>query len=304
MGRLRPVVRGPHVAVVTDSTASLPPGVAERWGIEIVPLEVAIDGDRRHEGVDLKPAELLAALTAGRRVTTSQPAPAAFARAYARAAAHGAREIVSVHLSSGLSGTVRAAELAALAAPVPVHVVDSRSVAMGLGLAAVAAAELAAKPRPGRRWPITGAGWPDGVAVADRAREIAASASTVFLVDSVEHLRRGGRLGAGAAAMGTLLGLRPLLALRSGRIEVIEKVRTRGAARERLESLTIKDVARRGTAQVAVHHLGQPDVAASLAGRLEEWLGDCVGEIAVSEVSAVIAAHAGPGVLAVVVVDR
>ena len=304
MPRLRPVGRGPQVAVVTDSTASLPSGVAERWGIEIVPLEVVIDGARRHEGVDLKPGELLAALTAGRRVTTSQPAPAAFARAYARAAERGAREIVSVHLSSELSGTVRAAELAALAAPVPVHVVDSRTVAMGLGLAAVAAAELAAKPRPGRRWLITRAGWPDGVAVADRARQIAASASTVFLMDSVEHLRRGGRLGAGAAAMGTLLGLRPLLAVRSGRIEVIEKVRTRGAARERLESLTIKEVARRGAAQVAVHHLGQPDAAASLAGRLEEWLGDCGGEVAVSEGSAVVAAHAGPGVLAVVVADR
>jgi len=280
--------------VVTDSTASLPPGLAERWGIEVVPLEVVVDGARHHEGVDLRPADLLAALTAGRRVTTSQPAPAAFARAYARAAERGAREIVSVHLSGELSGTVRAAELAALAAPVPVHVVDSRSVAMGLGLAAVAAAELVA----------AGAGPADGAAVAERARQVAASTSTVFLVDSLEHLRRGGRIGAAAAALGTVLGLRPLLGLRSGRIEVVEKVRTRRAARERLEVLAIRDAAGRGAAQVAVHHLGQPDVAAGLAGRLEARLGDCVGEVSVSEICTVIAVHAGPGLLAVVVADR
>lgn len=263
-----------------------------------------IDGERYHEGVDLRPADLLAALTAGRRVTTSQPSPAVFARAYARAVERGAREIVSVHLSGELSGTVRAAELAALAAPVPVHVVDSRSVAMGLGLAAVAAAELVAGPHPAGGGLMGAAVGADGAAAAERARQVAASTSTVFLLDSLEHLRRGGRIGATAAAMGTLLGLRPLLALRSGRIEVIEKVRSRRAARERLETLTIKDAARRGAAQVAVHHLGQPDVAANLAGQLEAWLGDCVGEVSVSEISAVIAAHVGPGLLAVVVADR
>jgi DegV family protein with EDD domain len=254
-----------------------------------VPLEVMIDGERFHEGVDLSSAELLEALNAGRRVTTSQPAPAAFARAYAHAAARGAREIVSVHLSGELSGTVRAAELAALAAPVPVHVIDSRSVVMGLGLAAVAAAEL---------------GSSDGASAAQRARQVAASSSTVFLVDSLEYLRRGGRLGAGPAAMGTLLGLRPLLALQSGKIEVIEKVRTRRAARERLESLTIAAATARGTAQVVVHHLGQPDVAAILARQLEACLGEVVVAVQVSEICAVIAAHAGPGLLAVVVADR
>jgi len=268
-----------------------------------------VDGARHHEGVDLTPAELLVALTAGKRVTTSQPAPAAFARAYAHAVERGAREIVSVHLSGELSGTVRAAQLAALAAPVPVHVVDSGTVALGLGLAAIAAAELVAAVPPAQRWrPIHAShrspAHADGAAAAERARELAAATSTLFLVDSLEHLRRGGRMGAGAAAMGTVLGLRPLLGLRSGRIEVVEKVRTRRAARERLELLAVKDALRRGTAQVAVHHLGQHALAGELADRIAAHLHEVVVEVMVSEISAVIAAHAGPGLLAVVVTDR
>ncbi|MGV8965281.1 MAG: DegV family protein [Cellulomonas sp.] len=319
------------MAVVTDSTASLPAGVAQRWGIEVVPLEVVVDGERHAEGLDLSSADLLRALTAGRKVTTSQPSPAAFARAYARAVERGAHEIVSVHLSGELSGTVRAAELAALAAPIPVHVVDSRGVAMGLGFAAIAAAELVARvPEPtapglhgwlqaargavsGGASPESGGAVVDGALAAEGARRVAASASTVFLLDSLDYLRRGGRIGAGAAAMGTLLGLRPLLALRSGRIEVVEKVRTRRAARERLEVLVLEDVAGRASAQLAVHHLGQPELADQLARELEARWGIQPGadggdggsdRVAVSEISAVVAAHAGPGLLAVVVADR
>lgn len=305
----------------------------------VVPLEVVVGGAHHLEGRDLLPAELTAALTRGVRVTTSQPAPAAFAEAYARAAASGAREIVSVHLSGELSGTVRAAQLAALAAPVPVHVVDSRSVVMGLGFAVLSAARLArgglpveddapdssqrrrhgGGERPDSRGLIRGllsrvrhedpaataAAEPavDGAAVAERARSVAASACAWFLVDSLDHLRRGGRLSATAAALGTVLGLRPILALRGGRIEVAEKVRTRRAARDRLEAIVVADVRRRGPSRVAVHHLGQPDVADGVARQLEAWLGELVPHVEVCEVSAVIGAHVGPGLLAIVVAD-
>lgn len=323
---------------MTDSTASLPAGEAERWGVVVVPLQVVVGGERHLEGRDLPPAELTAALTHGVRVTTSQPAPAAFAEAYARAAASGAREIVSVHLSGELSGTVRAAQLAALAAPVPVHVVDSRSVVMGLGFAVLSAARLArgglpvdddaVAQRPADGGVAQRAGSPglirslvrrvrredpaatappepavDGAAVAERARSVAASASAWFLVDSLDHLRRGGRLSATAAALGTVLGLRPILALRGGRIEVAEKVRTRRAARDRLEAIVVADVRRRGPSRVAVHHLGQPDVADGVARQLEGWLGELVPHVEVCEVSAVIGAHVGPGLLAIVVAD-
>lgn len=308
----------------------------------VVPLEVVVGGEHHLEGRDLPPAELTAALTHGVRVTTSQPAPAAFAEAYARAAASGAREIVSVHLSGELSGTVRAAQLAALAAPVPVHVVDSRSVVMGLGFAVLSAARLARGGRPvddgcpdashrhqhGDVRGVEGtashglirgllsrvrhqdpaATIPpeppvDGAAVAERARVVAGSANAWFLVDSLDHLRRGGRLSATAAALGTVLGLRPILALRGGRIEVAEKVRTRRAARDRLEAIVVADVRRRGPSRVAVHHLGQAEMADGVARQLEAWLGELVQHVEVCEVSAVIGAHVGPGLLAIVVAD-
>ena len=325
---------GSRVVVVTDSTASLPAGAAERWGIEVVPLEVALGDARYREGVDLPVADLLAALAGGTRVTTSQPPPHAFGEAYARAAGRGADAVVSVHLSGELSGTVRAAELAARSAPLPVHVVDSRTVAMGLGFAALAAAELAAGGRPelggeaGRGGSggggsggggAAGAVMPGGVVpgavvpgsatpggapaeeVAERARVVAASTSVLFVVDSLEHLRRGGRIGAAAAAVGGLLGMRPLLTVRTGSVEVAGTVRTRRAARERLVGTVVAELATRPDARVAVHHLGSPDVGEGLA---EELRAAGASEVLVADVSAVVGAHAGPGLVGVVVATR
>jgi len=285
----------------------------------VVPLGVVVDGVERVEGVDLFASDLLGALTQGaRKVTTSQPPPAAFAAAYQRAAAAGAREIVSVHLSGELSGTVRAAQLAAASSPIPVQVVDSRTVGMALGFAAVEAARLAATPpaeppastgrlRGARSWwqdrhradPVA----PTGAEVASCAGRTAESAHVWFLVDSLDHLRRGGRLSAPAAALGTVLGLRPILTLSDGRVALFERVRTRRAGRDRLVALAIADAAGRDRVRIAVHHLGQPGIAQALADDLGAALGDRLVEAVVSESSAVLAAHAGPGVLGIVVAD-
>jgi len=273
--------------------------------VHVVPLDVVVEGRRHVEGVDLGPRELLAALARGARVSTSQPSPAAFAAAYRRAAAAGAREVVSVHLSGELSGTVTAARLAAGSAPLPVRVVDSRTVGMALGFAVLAGARAAVPPpAPRRRWPwSTPAPEPlDGGEVAARVHAAAATSRVWFLVDSLEHLRRGGRLSTAAAAMGTVLGLRPLLTVESGRIVVAEKVRTRRAARDRLEALAAADVAGRpGGGRVAVHHLEQPEVAGEIVSRLAGLPG--VVEAVACDAGAVLGAHVGPGVLAVVVAD-
>jgi fatty acid-binding protein DegV len=410
-----------RVAVVTDSTAALPAGAAERWGVAVVPLDVVVDGQRFTEGVSLTPAALVEALRRGAKVSTSQPAPEAFERAYARAAAAGAEAVVSVHLSGELSGTVAAAHSAAERAPLPVHVVDSRTAAMALGSAALAAAwtaagvpaderlvvpppAAAARPTPPGRGRAAGRGatpgasrdedeaaagdlepagrrgvldradhaddlsgrhglldragdiepggrralldradlrhlqevlhlpdprhlpealhlpsalhlpgaWhrpgtprpadlpgPDEVAAA--ARVAAAAARVWFLVDSLEHLRRGGRLSGPAAALGTVLGLRPLLTVADGRVVVAEKVRTRRAARARLETVAVAAAEPHERVRVVVHHLGEPEVAAELAARIAAGIGPRACEAVVSDAGAVLGAHVGPGLLAVVV---
>lgn len=277
-----------HVAVVTDSTASVPAGLIEAAGIVVVPLDVIVDGVPHREGLDITTAQIVSALRSGAVVRTAHPGPEAFARAYARVAARGATEIVSVHLSGELSGTVTSAGIAAQSAAVPVHVVDSRTVGMALGLAALRAA---------------GSGSADGATVARLASERAARTSVRFAVDTLEFLRAGGRLGPLAATLGTVLGLRPVLSVREGRLDVSEKVRTSARARERVIEMSVADAARRGRVEMAVHHLGDPALAAAVADRLRAACGSRLTAVHVAEISAVVGAHVGPGLLAVVVAD-
>lgn len=284
----------PHVAVVTDSTASLPPALVEASGVVVVPLDVVIDGVAHREGVDISSAQIVEALRSGAVVRTAHPGPETFARAYSRVAARGAREIVSVHLSGELSGTVTSARLGAQTAGVPVHVVDSRTVGMGLGLAALAGARAAGAGDAAAR---------DGAAVARVAERHAATSAVRFAVASLDQLRAGGRLGAVAATLGTVLGLRPVLAVREGRIDVVEKVRTSARARDRVVELTLADAARRGRFELAVHHLADPAAAAVLVERLTAACGPGLRGMHVAELSAVVGAHVGPGVIGVVVAD-
>lgn len=275
------------VAVVTDSTAHLPEGFAARHGIRVVPLHVLIDGVSALDGIEVGPRVLAGALREHRVVTTSRPTPAEFAAVYRAALAEGADAIVSVHLSGRLSGTGEAAGLAAReVAPDRIRVVDSRTTAMGLGFAALHAAEQAGR----------GA---DAEVVEAAAVATAGRSATLFVVETLEHLRRGGRIGHAAALFGTALAVKPVLHMAEGEIRPLEKVRTMQRAVGRLVDLA-GQAAGDGDVELAVHHLGSPERAARLASRLDECLpssGGCV----VSELGAVIGAHTGPGVLGVVV---
>jgi len=282
----------PAVRVVTDSTACLPdadppggaPGVLPPV---VVPLRVVAGDDSWREGVDITPEQVAARIRAGHRLTTSQPPAEDFAAVFRDLAADGARAVVAVHLSGALSGTVDAASAAGQRAMLPVRAVDSRAVAMALGYAAREAARCAADGQ-------------DAAHVAERALQVAGSAETLFLVDSLEHLRRGGRLSGPAAALGTALGVRPILAVRDGRIELAQRVRTRRAATDRLIELAVQRAEACELPGLAVHHLGAPERAADLARTLAERTGT---EPVVTPVSAVLGTHAGPGALAVVVVE-
>ncbi|OZM79002.1 DegV family protein [Pseudonocardia sp. MH-G8] len=279
------------VAVVTDSTAYLPEGMAQQRGIRVVALEVRLGERVGREGVDIDAAALSVALTDRHlEVQTSRPTPAEFAASFQAALDGGADEVVSVHLSRELSGTWDAARLAAdEVAPERVRVVDSRATCMGLGFAVLAAADAAQ----------AGA---DGADVAAAAESVAARCRLFFSVDTLDRLRRGGRIGAAAALVGTALAVKPLLHVTQGRIVPLEKVRTSARAAQRLVELAVR-AAGDGPVDLAVHHLDAAARADELAVRLKERVPR-VARLLVSEVGAVIGAHVGPGLLGVVVVPE
>jgi DegV family protein with EDD domain len=276
------------VALVSDST-SVDADLAKRCDVIVVPLQVVI-GDRSYdEGVDVVPETVAVALREGRQVSTSRPAPERFAQAYRAAAAAGAEAVLSIHLSGEVSGTYEAALLAARQVDVDVVVVDSRHLGMATGFAVAAAAEAL----------DDGARAIEAAAVA-RAR--AAATTGLFYVDTLEYLRRGGRVGLAAAFVGSALAVKPLLKVEDGRIVPLEKVRTSSRALVRLEELAVQ-AAGDAVIDLAVSHLANQERADILAWRLRDRIPQA-GEIVVNDVGAVIGAHAGPGILAVVVAPR
>lgn len=276
----------PQVAIVTDSTAYLHPEAVRRHNISVVPLTVVIGDEALEEGTEISAPAVARALQRRHPVTTSRPAPAEFAAVYEAAAASGADAIVSLHLSGEFSGTYDAALLAAKEAAVPVRVVDTGMVAMALGFTVLAAAETA-----------EAGGTPDEVVAAAEKR--ADDTSAYFYVDTLDYLRRGGRIGAAQALFGSALAVKPLLRLADGRIELMEKVRTASKAITRLEEIVVEQAGTRRV-NLAVHHLASADRAAALADRLRERVPG-LDDLVVSEVGAVIGAHTGPGLLGVVI---
>ncbi len=281
-----------RTALVTDSTAYLPAELVGDLDVRVVPLHVVVGGREHREGVDVDAAEVAAALRSFTPVSTSRPAPAAFLEAYREAARDGADAVVSVHLSADLSSTVTGARAAAAESPVPVLVVDSRALGMVMGHAVLAGARAAAEGAPADE-------------VADLVRRTCEGSSVVFYVDTLEYLRRGGRIGRAGALLGSALAIKPILALRDGHIVPLERVRTASRAIARLEELAVEAAQAGGAGagvDVAVHHLDSPERAARLVERLSARLPGT--QVRVVELGAVVGAHVGPGTLAVAVVPR
>ncbi|MFT4189274.1 MAG: DegV family protein [Aeromicrobium sp.] len=277
------------VAVVTDSTASLSPQDAEDEGVEVVPLSVIVGADTLVEGVDADADLIASALRDFVPVSTSRPNPEEFAQVYRRLVDEGAKAIVSVHLSSRMSGTVDAAILAGRDVSVPVTVVDSRQVGVATGFATgIAARARGSKVKAGK--------------VATLAREAGEASTTLIYVDTLEYLRRGGRVGAAAALIGSALAVKPLLTIRDGLVVPLEKVRTAGKAIARMETLAAEAAEQHASYDIGVQHLANEPVATQLAERLAKRLER--ETVPVDEVGAVIGAHVGPGTVAVTVTPR
>ena len=277
-----------RVAIVTDSTAYIPTEILKKLGITSVPLNVQWNGAVYGEA-DPSAVEVLAALRRGELATTSRPTPERFAALYQSLAQSGAMEIVSIHISSSMSGTSEAAQLAARNAPIPVHVVDSRTVGMAMGYGVISAALAADEGM-------------SGIEVAEVARRRIAATNIFFSVAKLENLRRSGRISRGASLLATALAIKPILTVEDGHVVAQERVRTQAGAIKRLQEMALEATKNRAV-DVAVHHLGAAELANSFASDLREVLSG-VGQVVVTEVGAVVGTHVGPGAIAVVIAPR
>lgn len=274
-----------NVKLVTDSTAYLPADLVAAHDISVVPVEVVIGGKAYRDGVDIAASQVAQALADWQPVSTSRPSPAQFAQAYENAAAAGATGVVSVHLSSSLSGTYESALLAARSVDIPVTIVDSETIAMGMGFAVLAGAKAAAR----------GAELDE---VEATVVDSAARTSVLFYVDTLEFLRRGGRIGRAAAMFGTALRVKPILVVQDGVVAPLEKTRTTNKALARLADIVAEKVGELGgTAHLAVQHLAAAERADQLVDLLRTRTG--IQDILMGEVGAVVGAHVGPGMVAV-----
>ncbi|MBT2531421.1 DegV family protein [Arthrobacter sp. ISL-48] len=285
-----PVVRA---AVVTDSAAALPADWVRAFSgdgrLTVIPMPVMVGEEIYGEGEDDITQTIALALAAGTPVKTSRPSPGQFEQAFLAAERRGYEAVVSIHISGGLSGTADAARLAAGKVGISVEVVDSGTVGMAQGMGVQAAVVAAAAGQ-------------DAAGVRAVAEEQLARTKVYFYVPSLEQLRRGGRVGAAASLLGTMFSIKPILAVDGGKIVPLEKVRSAARAVARLEEIAAADAASRpdGKALLAVHHFGNPAEAEGLAGRLAAAMPHCP-PAQISSLPAVLAAHAGLGVLAVIV---
>jgi DegV family protein with EDD domain len=275
------VRREPRVQVVTDSTSDLPPDVAGAHGIAVVPLTVAFGKEVYRDRVDLQPGRFYAMLKEKKAHPASSPPPGEeFARRYGEWVGKG-HEVVSIHISSRMSKT---AENAKASAPEGVSVVDSGQVSLGLGLLALFAARMAARNEPAGeiQWRL--------LAMTPRIH-------TLFVVDTLEYLARGGRIGKARALVGGLLGIKPILGVVEGEVAPVDRVRGGRAAHPKILEILRKRVDPKRPVVAGVSHGNAP----AWADRLEKSVRDAfqVSELIQAEVGPVVGTHAGPGVVSV-----
>jgi len=276
------------VRIVTDSTCDLPAHVVERLGITVVPLTVFFGDEALLDGVEIDSQTFYDRLKSAPALPrSSQPSVDLFQEAYERLSADGS-EIVSIHLSSKMSGTLNAASVAREVMKDSAHIdlIDSYQVSLGLGLIVMEAA-LAAQ---------AGKGLAEVVAAARRAMD---SSGVYLLVDTLEFLRRGGRIGRASSFLGSILSIKPILHIEDGEVAPVERVRTRAKAIERIFQLALQHP-RSKTLFVA--HGGDIEQAEALIERLRPALPHT--DIMIAEFGPAVGVHTGPGTLGIAYLER
>ncbi|MFZ5631252.1 MAG: DegV family protein [Bacillota bacterium] len=273
------------VRIVTDSTADLPEDIVKRYGITVVPLKVFFGQEVFLDGVEITPDEFFRRQVEGEMSTTSQPSPVEFVDYY-RPFIDAGDEIISIHISSLMSGTVQSATLAGTMLEYPaLEVVDSGVVSVALGIMVLSAARAveAGKTRA------------EVLAMVDRMRR---KMRVYFMVDTLEYLQRGGRIGRAQAFLGTLLNVKPILTLQDGLVHPHEKVRGRKKACDRLISLMKEAFGEGSRIQGWITHGVFPEGLEMVRQGLMENF-DCT-EILTGRLGPVVGTHGGPGLVGVV----
>ncbi len=271
------------VRVVTDSSCDLPADVVGEHGIEVVPLTIRFGDEEFVDRVDLTPGQFWARCASSSALPeTAAPAPGAFEQAFRRAAEAGADGIVCINLASKLSATSQSAQTAAqaVASDVPVTVVDSKSVTLGLGMIVVEAARLAAR----------GASLDE---VVKAAEDLARRTRVHGALDTLEYLKRGGRIGAAQALLGSILSVKPIIEIRDGAVEPGPKQRTRSKA---LAYLAGRVASEPGVENLAVLHGDAPDLDTFLGLLAPHFPPE---RIVIGDLGAVVGTHAGPRTIGV-----
>ncbi len=271
------------IKIVIDSTADMPSALVQAYGITVVPLNVHFGTEVFRDSIEISADEFYKRLASSPKLpTTSQPTVGDFLEVY-QELSNTTDEIVSIHVSDKLSGTLNSANQAKgqYTGNARIEVVDSEHVSMGLGMVAIAASKAAQG----------GATIED---VVKEAKQTISKVQFVGLVDTLEYLEKGGRIGKAQALVGSILRLKPLLTVKNGEVHPLEKIRTRSKGIDRLCDIVKEHVP---LESLAVVYTTTPDDAAQLADRLRPLVPS--GDIPISQVGPVVGTHAGPGVLGI-----
>jgi len=273
------------VAIVTDGACSLTPAQGEQMGIHVAPVYLTFCDKTYRAGVDLDEAEFYRLLAASKKLpTTAQPTAGDFLNLYHQLAEE-VDEIVTIVISHHMSATIQSAEMAKEQFDaVPVHIIDSESVSLGLGMITLAAARAAQEGQ-------------DAQAVIQLVQELKQKIKVMFTVETLEYLYKGGRIGGATAFLGSALNIKPILYIKDGRIEPLEKQRTRKHSISRLLELMEESVGNQPV-HLAILHGNVPEEAYQMEQSIRSRF-NCA-ELITSDMGPVIGVHAGPGTLGLV----
>jgi DegV family protein with EDD domain len=272
------------INIITDTTSGLPKEISDRYDIPIIPQVINFGNKSYYEGVDIDNAAFMRMLKDSKELPkTAAPPPELFIKEIKRLAPQGGT-IFCIHPSSEVSGTVRSAEMAAKEFPgVDIRVIDTRTIGSPLATLVQLSAE----------WVAEGI---EADAIEMQIKKLIPRNRIYFLVDSLEYLLKGGRIGGASALLGSVLQIKPILALKDGRVDQFEKERTKTRALTRLVELVKAQAARDGEAYISVMHAAVPDAAEKFAETLRQEFN--LNHIPILDVPPAIVTHGGPGILA------